>query len=62
MSNLIVWLLEAIGVLLGVIIVLILSAIVIIMATLLISGVIVFFTKVMGKENSITKFWDDMCA
>lgn len=62
MLNLIAWLLEAIGVLLGVIVVIILSAIAIIIGVLLILGVVVFFSKVTGKENSITKFWDDMCT
>lgn len=47
--------------LLGVIFALILLAIILAIGTFMILIGVVLYSKLRGKENLVTKFWDDIC-
>lgn len=45
----------------GIVTVLILLAIILTIGSFIVLAGIVLYSKIMDKENSVTKFWDDIC-
>lgn len=46
----------------GIVVALILLAAILIIGSLIVLAGIVFYSKITNKENSATKFWDDICG
>ena len=46
----------------GIVVALILLAIILAIGSFIVLAGIVIYSKIMDKENSVTKFWDDICG